>query len=70
MFLAREATIAVSEREVREVGLSDGDGVGGGIDAVSPAGGADVRAVDRGAEGHHVLVHHAADDGVAAWEGC
>ena len=68
--LAREAGVAVGEGEVCEVGLSDGHGVGGGIDAVSPAGGTDVGAVDFGTEGHHVLMHHAADEGVAAWEGC
>ena len=69
-FLASEARVAVGEWGVCEVGLSDGGGVGGGVDAVASAGGADVGAVDVGAEGHHVLMHHAAEEGVAAWEGC
>ena len=64
--LAREAGVAVGEGEVCEVSLSDGHGVGGVVDAVSSASGADVRAVNFGAEGDHVLMNHAAEDGVAA----
>ena len=66
VFLASETRVSVGGFEVCKVGLSDGLGVGGGIDAVASAGGPDVGAVDLGAEGYHVLMHHAADNGVAA----
>ena len=65
---ARKTAVAVGERVVGEVVLINGVGVRGGIDAITAAGRADVRAVDGGAEGHHVLVDHAAEDCVAAWE--
>ena len=64
--LARKTAIAVRELVVGEVIGADGIGVRGRIDAVSAAGGADVRAVDGGPEGHHVLMDHAAEEGVAA----
>ena len=64
--LARKTAVAVGELVVAEVVSTDGVSVRGRVDAVSAAGGADVRAVDRGADGHHVLVDHAAEDGIAA----
>ena len=36
------------------------------IIAVSSAGGADMRTMDRRTEGHHVLVNHAAEEGIAS----
>ena len=65
--LARQTAVAVREGVVAEVGRPDGGGVGGRVDAVTAAGRADVRAVDRRAEGDHVLMDHAAEEGVAAW---
>ena len=64
--LARKAAIAVGELVVAEVVSINRVSVRGRVDAVAAAGGADVRAVDRGTDGHHVLMDHAAEDGVAA----
>lgn len=68
--LSLETAIAVGELVVAEVISPNSLSVRRRIDTVTPSRRTDMRAVDRRTERNHVLMDHATEDGIAAWNPC
>lgn len=68
--LSLETAIAVGELVVAEIISPNSLSVRRRIDTVTPSRRTDVRAVDRRTERNHVLMDHATEDGIAAWNPC
>lgn len=68
--LSLKTAIAVGELVVAEIISPNSLSVRRRIDTVTPSRRTDVRAVDRRTERNHVLMDHATEDGIAAWNPC
>lgn len=68
--LSLKTAIAVGELVVAEVISPNSLSVRRRIDTVTPSRRTDMRAVDRRTERNHVLMDHATEDGIAAWNPC
>lgn len=68
--LSLETAIAVGELVVAEIISPNSLSVRRRIDTVTPSRRTDMRAVDCRTERNHVLMDHATEDGIAAWNPC